>query len=111
MNFISTSLLLFLSIGSLLIMPVVITEFSNLYIPIEFNENNQMYLRMEQLKFVLDKDDQLTVKDGDCVTTVDLAAPNAKEVKAHKAFRQVTRICTSWYSKNVAKKSNSTVKK
>ncbi|CAH8623184.1 unnamed protein product [Schistosoma margrebowiei] len=111
MNFISISLLLFLSIASLSIMPMVITEFSNLYIPIEFNENNQMFLRLEQLKLVLDKDDQLTVKDGDCVTTVDLAAPNAKEIKANKAHRQVTRICTSWYSKNVAKKSNSTVKK
>lgn len=50
-----------------------------------------MFLRLEQFKLVLDKDDQLTVKDGDCVTTVDLAAPNAKEIKAHKAHRQVTR--------------------
>ncbi|CAH8638636.1 unnamed protein product [Schistosoma rodhaini] len=92
MNFIYTSLLLFLSITSLSIISVVIAEFSNLYIPIEFNENNQMYLQVKQLKFVLDKEDQLTVKDGDCVTTVDLAAPNAKEIKANRTYRQVTSV-------------------
>ncbi|CAH8551987.1 unnamed protein product [Schistosoma turkestanicum] len=109
MNFIYTGpLLLVLGVASLSTMfTVMAAEFSNLDIPIEFNENNQMYLQVNHFKLVLDPDHQLTMKDGDCVTTVDLAAPNAKEIKANKAFRQVTRICTSWYTEK-AKKKNTT---
>ncbi|KAH8856973.1 hypothetical protein KSF78_0009380 [Schistosoma japonicum] len=110
MNFIYTGLLLLLSLVSSSMIRLVTGEFSELHIPIRFNKNN-MYFQMENHKFVLDKEDQLTMKDGDCVTTVDLAAPNAKELEAKKAYRQVTRICTSWYTKAAKVNTNSTVKK
>ncbi|VDQ17328.1 unnamed protein product [Trichobilharzia regenti] len=50
-----------------------------------------MFLRFRDVRFLLDRNDQLTMKDSDCIATVDLAPPNAKEKASKKVYRQLTQ--------------------
>nr|CAH8867020.1 unnamed protein product [Trichobilharzia regenti] len=93
------SLLLLVSISVCLMNSLVakVTEFN---VPIGFSNKSEMFLRFRDVRFLLDRNDQLTMKDSDCIATVDLAPPNAKEKASKKVYRQLTQICISWFRKS-----------
>ncbi|CAH8866629.1 unnamed protein product [Trichobilharzia szidati] len=93
------SLLLLVSISVLLMTPIA-AKATEHNVPIGFSDKNEMFLTFRDVKFLLDKNDQLTMKDSDCIATVDLAPPNAKEKESKSVYRQLTRICTSWFQKS-----------
>ncbi|CAH8505142.1 unnamed protein product [Schistosoma turkestanicum] len=68
-------------------------ESSTFFAPINFDEQGNMYVKINEESFSIDGNYMLTINSGNCIKTISLTPPTKEEIASKSGYREVTNLC------------------
>ncbi|CAL8077022.1 unnamed protein product [Calicophoron daubneyi] len=67
-------------------------------LPLKFDDGGRAYIKYDSRRFYNDRDEEVTVREGDCVWSLELEKPTKEERRDRAGFRTVTAYCDSQFT-------------